>query len=133
MQEIVVSDNGSFPGAPAYRQPLSAEELHEAIRKRAQEIYIRNGSIPGRDSENWAEAELEVMREVEKSQRRTAVVVDVNGVQYVGEYNPNACGGYSPGEFEQGAAVPVRFEGEKMFVRRPNGSELETTLVSKIG
>ena len=34
--------------------------------------------------------------------------------------------GYIPGEFGSGAAVSVRFEGDKMFVRRKNGKELET-------
>jgi len=29
--------------------------------------------------------------------------------------------------------VPVRFHGDKMFVKRPNGKILETTIVNKIG
>ena len=38
-------------------------DLQEAIRRRAEEIYIRNGKIPGHDLENWAQAEHEIMRE----------------------------------------------------------------------
>lgn len=54
------------------------------------------------------------------------------GVQYVGEYAPELCDGYRPGEFGSGESVSVRFEGGKMFVRRPDGRELETTIVRKM-
>jgi len=108
-------------------------ELHEAIRRRAEEIYIRNGRLPGRDTENWAQAEQEILSEAAGGVRRKAVVVRVNGVQYFGEYQPEACDGYQPGEFGNGNVVPVRFEGNKMFVKRPNGKELETTIVKRIG
>ena len=40
--------------------PAPAPDQHEAIRRRAEEIYIRNGRIPGRDVENWAQAEQEI-------------------------------------------------------------------------
>ena len=112
-------------------RPSFASDQHEAIRRRAEEIYIRNGRIPGRDLENWAEAEEEVLRE--SAPRRTAIIVRVNGTEYVGEYNPASCEGYVPGEFGPGRAVPVRFHGDKMFVKRPNGKILETTIVNKTG
>jgi len=109
-------------------------DLHQAICRRAEEIYIRNGRIPGRDLENWAQAEKEILNESARlSATRTAVVVTVNGVKYVGEYDPASSGGYTPGEFGAGARVPVRFEGDKMYVKRPNGKELETTIVKKLG
>jgi len=119
---------------PQTLRPAPSPDLHEAIRRRAEEIYIRNGRIPGRDLENWAQAEQEITRETaEHPARRTAIVVKVNGVQYVGEYAFEAAGGYAPGEFTKGVAVPVRFEGDRMFVKRPNGKELETRIVKKIG
>lgn len=109
-------------------------DLQEAIRRRAEEIYIQSGRVPGRDLENWSQAEREVMSELANpGGRRNAVIVRVNGVRYVGEYKPESAGGYTPGEFGSGASVPVRFEGEKMFVTRPNGEELETRIVQKIG
>jgi hypothetical protein len=114
-------------------QQVDATALHEAIRQRAEEIYVRNGRIPGHDVENWAQAEAEIWRKVENSTRRAAVVVEVNGFRYVGEYSLESCDGYQPGEFGAGETVPVRFEGEKMFVRRPDGRELETTVVKKAG
>ena len=110
-----------------------SSELREAIRRRAEEIYIRNGSIPGRDLDNWTQAEAEIMRECGSSMRRTAIVVDVNGVQYVGEYGSELCEGYQQGEFSMGEDISIRFEGNKMFLKRPNGKELETTIVHKIG
>jgi hypothetical protein len=106
--------------------------LHEAIRRRAEEIYHRNGEIPGRDTENWAQAESEILREF-SSTRRTAIVVNVAGVQYVGEYTRATAEGYLPGEFRPGTPVPVRVDGDKMFVMRRNGKELETNIVQRVG
>jgi Protein of unknown function (DUF2934) len=118
-------------------QPLrAAPSLHEAVRRRAEEIYIRNGRVAGRDLENWALAEQEIQREVAAAAtlaRRAAIVVRVNGTEYVGEYGAETSDGYVPGEFCPGASVPVRFDGDKMFVKRPNGKELETSIVQKTG
>jgi hypothetical protein len=107
-------------------------DQQEAIRRRAEEIYIRNGKIPGHDLENWAQAEQEILRESPNpAPRRTAIVVKVNGVAYVGEYDA-ASSDYEPGEFGPGVTVPVRFRGNKMLVLRSNGKVLETTIVKKI-
>lgn len=106
------------------------KDLHEAIRRRAEEIYERSGRVPGRDMENWTQAEQEVRREAaQHAGRRAAVVVKVNGVEYVGEYTFTAAGGYAPGEFAAGDPVAVRFEDDKMYVKRQNGKELETRIV----
>lgn len=125
-------ENGSLPDSSSPDAALEIPDLHERTRRRAEEIYIRSGRIPGRDLENWTQAELEIRREAEHSARRTAVVINVNGVQYVGEYHPETSDGYVPGEFGAGESVMVRLDGDKMFVKRPNGRELETTIVQKI-
>lgn len=112
---------------------VAGPEMHEAIRRRAEEVYIRSGRIPGRDLENWSQAEQEIKREAAGGSPRKAVVVRVNGVEYFGEYHPEDCDGYQPGELGKCKVVAVRFAGNKMFVKRPNGKELETTIVKKIG
>jgi len=109
----------------------TAGDLHEAIRRRAEEIYVESGRIAGRDSENWAQAEHQIMTQL--ASRRTAVVVKIGGIQYVGEYKPEDADGYVPGEFIPGTPVPVRFEGSKMFIKRHDGRELKTTIVKKVG
>ena len=114
-------------------QPAPSPDLHETIRCRAEEIYHRNGDIPGRDQENWAQAEAEILREISVATRRTAIVVNVDGLQYVAEYSAANSDGYTPGEFRRGAPVPVRIEGDKMFVIRRNGRELETRIVHRLG
>jgi hypothetical protein len=86
----------------------------------------------GATSGNWAQAESEIWLEMEKAERRTADVIDGSGVRCV-RYDSKACDGDSPGEFPSRQELPIRFEGEKMFVQRPNGSELETTIVAKVG
>ncbi len=112
--------------------PTVALDRHEAIRRRAEEIYIRSGKIPGRDLYNWAQAEQEILHEsAGSSPRRTAIIVKVNGAEYIGEYNSASSEGYMAGEFSPGTAVPVRFHGDRMFVKRPNGKILETTIVKK--
>jgi hypothetical protein len=114
--------------------PALAADRHEAIRRRAEEIYARSGKVPGHDLENWMQAEEEILRESFHSPAsRKAVVVKVNGIHYVGEYDLNSSRGYAPGELAKGSAIPVRFAGNKMFVQRPNGMELETTVVKKVG
>jgi Protein of unknown function (DUF2934) len=120
---------------PPEIQYSAASDRQDAIRRRAEEIYVRNGRKPGRDLDNWAQAEREIQQELLPSQavRLPAIVVKVNGVQYIGEYSPEASDSYVPGEFDPGAPIPVRFEGDKMFVKRPNGKELETRIVKKIG
>ena len=122
--EPTLSDASQFAPPP---------DLHERIRLRAEEIYFRHGQIQGRDAENWRQAEEEIQREIENSRRRTAIIVNVNGVQYVGEYRRDLSDGYAPGEFDPGASVPIRLEGDRMLVLRPNGKVLETTIFQKIG
>jgi hypothetical protein len=111
----------------------SLADLHDVIAQRAREIYETSGRIPGRDVENWCQAEAEILRERAERPPKRAIKVRVNGVEFVGEYHPELSGGYAPGEFLGGNLVPVRFAGDKMFVKRPNGKELETTIVKRVG
>jgi Protein of unknown function (DUF2934) len=113
---------------------LSARQMEQAIRRRAQEIYEAHGRTPGHEVEDWLRAEAEVQREVTAAlQRRTAyIVVNVAGVTYTGEYDPASCGGYQPGEFGAGQPLHVRFEQDRMYIARPNRAELATRLVKKV-
>ena len=107
--------------------------MHEAIGRRAEEIYARNGKTPGHDLQNWMQAEAEIFHEsVRVPTKRAAIVVKVNGIEYVGEYDAVSAAGYAPGEFAAGEPVPVRFDGNKMFVQRANHIELETDIVKKL-
>ena len=113
--------------------PDPGRDLHEAIRRRAEEIYIQSGRIAGRDLQNWAQAEREIRECTAPRDPRSAIVVKVNGVQYVGEYTAESADGYVPGEIAAGSTVVVRLQGDKMFLARSNGKELETRIVRKIG
>lgn len=46
---------------------LSQDEIQALIRKRAQEIYEKRGRTPGKDVENWVEAEKQIKRELKIS------------------------------------------------------------------
>jgi hypothetical protein len=128
-----LQNTNSSPDSSPSAHPAAVPNLQPAIRRRAEEIYIRSGRIPGRDAENWAQAEREILLEAQSPGRRAAVVIQVNGVQYVGEYQKSSAEGYVPGEFPPGAPVWVRFNDGKMIVKRPNGREMETMIVKKIG
>jgi len=108
-------------------------QLQEAIRRRATEIYQRRGGIEGHDVEYWCQAEAEILRESAAHLNRRAIIVNVQGVVYTGEYESDSAQGYTPGEWKLGDPVPVRLAGDKLYLRRLNGRELETTIVKRIG
>jgi hypothetical protein len=108
-------------------------ELQKAIRRRAAELFERSGAIGGRDTDNWIQAEAEILREEATRVARRAVVVNVEGVVYTGEYESDSAEGYTPGEWIQGDPVPVRLCGNQLYLRRPNGRELQTTVIKRIG
>ena len=108
-------------------------EVLEAIRRRATELYESSGGVEGQDAENWYRAEAEIIRESGMHLTRRAVVVNVQGVVYTGEYDREAAKGYAPGEWKAGDPVPIRLAGDKLYLRRRNGLELKTTVVKRIG
>jgi Protein of unknown function (DUF2934) len=108
-------------------------EMREAIRRRARELYQQGGEVEGHDAENWYQAEGEILRESTTNHIRRAVVVNLQGVVYTGEYEATAADGYTAGEWNPGDPVPVRLAGDKLYLRRPNGRELQTTIVKRIG
>ena len=108
-------------------------QMQEAIRRRATELYQRGGKVEGRDAENWFQAEAEILRESAPHLVRHVVVVNVEGVVYTGEYDSSSADGYTPGEWKPGDPVPIRLAGDKLYLRRPNGRELQTTIVKRIG
>jgi hypothetical protein len=116
-----------------WRNGNYSPEVQEAIRRRATEIYQRSGGVEGRDTANWYQAEAEILRESAAHTARRAVVVNVQGVVYTGEYESTSADGYTPGEWSPGSLIPVRFAGNQLFLRRPNGRELQTTVVKRIG
>jgi hypothetical protein len=111
----------------------ASPQQQEAIRRRATELFQRGGAAEGHDAENWYQAEAEILRESAGNPPRRAVVVNVRGVVYTGEYESSSADGYIPGEWKPGDPVPVRLVGDKLYLRRPNGRELQTTVVKRIG
>jgi len=115
------------------RSSNNSAQLQEAIRRRATELFLKSGGIAGRDADNWYQAEAEILRESASRALRRAVVVNLQGVVYTGEYESSSADGYTPGEWKRGDSVPVRLADDKLYLRRPNGRELQTTIVKRIG
>lgn len=109
-----------------------SQDLVEAIRRRAQAIYEARGRTPGHEVEDWLRAEAEVLRAAAPRRRTAQIVVKFAGVTYTGEYEPESCGGYRPGEFRPGEPLRVRFEADRIYITRPNGRELEARVVKKV-
>ncbi len=108
-------------------------QQREAIRRRATELFQQRGEIEGHDLENWCQAEAEILRESATQAVRRAVVINLDGVVYTGEYESASAEDYTPGEWTPGDPVPVRLAGDKLYLRRRNGRELQTTIVKRIG
>ncbi|MFZ1011471.1 MAG: DUF2934 domain-containing protein [Candidatus Sulfotelmatobacter sp.] len=107
-------------------------QLQEAIRRRATELFRRSGAVPGHDLENWCQAELEILQEHAAQLVRPAVVIRFEGVLYTCEYESAAVGSYTPGEWKPGESVPLRIAGDKVYLRRHDGSELETIITKRV-
>jgi len=123
---------------PMDRKPMDRKsgkyspQMQEAIRRRATELYQRSGAV-GHDVQNWCQAEAEILRETAAHITHPAVVINLEGVVYTGEYDLAAADGYMPGEWKPGDRIPVRLDGDRLFLRRPNGRELQTNVVKRIG
>lgn len=96
-------------------------------------MFQSSGAVAGHDVDNWYQAEAEILRESAGSPVRRAIVVNIGGIVYTGEYDCTSADGYVPGEWKPGDPVPVRLAGDKLCLRRPNGRELQTTIVRRIG
>jgi Protein of unknown function (DUF2934) len=56
---------------------VSSETRQEMIRKKAYEIYVQRGKAPGREQEDWIQAERAVDREIQaKASTGTSYTVD---------------------------------------------------------
>jgi hypothetical protein len=106
--------------------------IQETIRRRATELFQRSGAVPGHDLENWCQAEFEILQEQAAHLIRPAVVIKLQGVLYTCEYEPDSAGSYAPGEWKSGDPVPLRIAGDKFYIRRHDGSELETTVTKRV-
>jgi hypothetical protein len=107
-------------------------QMQEAIRRRATELFQSHGAVPGHDLENWCQAELEILQEQAAHLVRPAVVIKFAGVLYTCEYESDSAGSYTPGEWKPGEPVALHIAGDKVYLRRHNGKQLETTITSRV-
>ena len=112
---------------------IDNHELHEAITRRAHELWELRGRVDGHAEEDWAQAEADVLRTwpAERAQRPAFIVVKVGEFTYTGEYDPRRYSYYRPGDLGRGIRIPVRFEDDRMYVKLHDGRELETTIVRR--
>src|SRR5258708_38911795 len=92
-------------------------ETLEAIRRRATKIYLRTGAVEGNDAENFFQAEAEILRESATHPVRRAVIVNIEGGVYTGEYHCNSPDGYTPGEGKLRDSITIRPPRDKLYRR----------------
>ncbi len=61
----------------------------EQIRRRAYEIYQKHGQ-PGRDAENWLQAERELTETIERDEKEASVWEDTSTRRSVGDIKPRS-------------------------------------------
>src|SRR5258708_28095892 len=92
-------------------------QLLEAIRRRATELYRRRGAVEGHDAENWYQAEAEIIRESSTRSARRAVIVNVHGVVYTGEYESNSADGNTPRPRRAANPLPTSLARDNQHLR----------------
>ena len=112
----------------------NSTQFDAAIRRRATELFRESGRLVGRDAENWYRAEAEILREsgTHLIRRRRGRRMS-KALSTPGSTNRTSADGYTPGEWNPGDPVQVRVAGDKLFLRRPDGRELQTSIVKRIG
>ncbi|MDH6165466.1 hypothetical protein M2282_000594 [Variovorax boronicumulans] len=64
LTEDLASETNREPAEDS--QPAEANPREEAIRRAAYEAYQRRGGVPGREQEDWLEAEAQIDRDASK-------------------------------------------------------------------
>ncbi len=95
--------------------------------------WMSENRLPGAGQHVEMLSEAEMIREFTTQSGCGEIVVNVEGVVYTGEYEFMTAFDYAPGEWPTGTSTPVRFVEGKLFLRRPNGCELQTMIVKRIG
>ena len=96
-------------------------------------VWMSEKRLPGAGQHVEMLSEAEMIREFTTHSGCGAIVVSVEGVVYTGEYEFMTAFDYAPGEWQNGTSIPIRFAGDKLFLRRPNGCELQIMIVKRIG
>lgn len=105
--------------------------IHEAIARRARELWQERDCVDGYAEEDWARAEAEIRNRVAAGHKAVTrrILVRAGETVYTGEYDASAP--YRPGELCGGEQIRLHFHGEKMWIKLAGGRELETRIVKK--
>jgi hypothetical protein len=108
-------------------------ELRKAIARRARELWEQRGRVDGHAEEDWLQAEAEVLQSQKHaaSPKTSFIMVKFAGSLYTAAYDPEHCDGYRPGELRKGAPVAIRLTADRLYLKRPNGQELEARILKK--
>ncbi len=113
--------------------PVTSRAFHDAVARRARELWELRGRVDGHAQEDWAQAEAEVRLaealSAEGAPARAYMKVKVGDSIYIAEYDRTA--DYTPGELKRGDSVAIRIEQDRMYIKLSHGRELVTRIVEK--
>jgi hypothetical protein len=112
---------------------MDERAVHEAIVRRARELWEQRGRVDGHADEDWAQAEAEVRQQLgqPKAASPAFLAVKANGYVYTCRYDRNS-DIYQPGDLAAGEAIRLRMDGDKLYLK-VHDRELETTIVRRAG
>lgn len=107
--------------------------VHDAIVRRARELWEQRGRVDGHADEDWAQAEAEVRQQLAQPKVASPafLAVKANGYVYTCRYDRNS-DIYQPGDLVAGEAIRLRIDGDKLYLK-VRDRELETTIVRRAG
>ena len=112
---------------------MTDSEVHQAIVRRARELWEQRGRIDGHATEDWAQAEAEIRQQLAPSRDASSAFLSVQSQAFVYtcRYDRN-CAAYRPGDFAPGDPIRFRVADGKLFLKLSDSQELETTIIRKI-
>jgi DUF2934 family protein len=107
--------------------------VHEAIVRRARELWEHRGRVDGHADEDWAQAEAEVRQQLAQPKVASPafLAVKANGYVYTCRYDRNS-DIYQAGDLAPGEAIRLRIDGNKLYLK-VRDRELQTTIVKRAG
>jgi Protein of unknown function (DUF2934) len=121
----------SMPNTTLAEEIIDETAIHEAVEKRARELWELSGRRDGHADEDWKQAEREIRSRVatpgQHGNRR--IIVKVGEVTYTGEYDPATAGSYHPGDLQPGAEIRIQFQDDCMLLKLADGRQLQAKII----
>jgi hypothetical protein len=120
-----------MPNTTPTEEVMDESAIHEAVEKRARELWELGGRRDGHADEDWKQAEREIRSRVATAgqQGNRRIIVKVAGVTYTGEYDPATAASYHPGDLQPGTEIRIQFQDDCMLLKLGDGRQLQAKII----